>query len=204
MNGNDKLILEVAFEIASALISNGLKEERFMNLSEDERAEAIVRSVVMGSLTTLEFFTEIFGEELVNDIMGELEELSEELAEELKKSGFEVTQATISRDIKILKLLKVQSISGKYRYVAPTKEERNINDKLFSILANSAISVEKVDKFVVVKTLTGAASAAAEAIDSLYSEDIAGTIAGDNTIFILIRTDEKALELITKIRKIIL
>ena len=127
-------------------------------------------------------------------------ETQEELAEELKKSGFEVTQATISRDIKILKLLKVQSISGKYRYVAPTKEERNINDKL----ANSAISVEKVDKFVVVKTLTGAASAAAEAIDSLYSEDIAGTIAGDNTIFILIRTDEKALELITKIRKIIL
>ena len=139
------------------------------------------------------------------EIINEKEiETQEELAEELKASGFEVTQATISRDIKILKLLKVQSMSGKYRYVAPTKEERNRNDKLYSILANSAISVEKVDKFVVVKTLTGAASAAAEAIDSLYSEDIAGTIAGDNTIFILIRTDEKALELITKIRKIIL
>ena len=139
------------------------------------------------------------------EIINEKEiETQEELAEELKARGFEVTQATISRDIKILKLLKVQSMSGKYRYVAPTKEERNLNDKLYSILANSAISVEKVDKFVVVKTLTGAASAAAEAIDSLYSADIAGTIAGDNTIFILIRTEEKALELITKIRKIIL
>ena len=139
------------------------------------------------------------------EIINEKEiETQEELAEELKVSGFEVTQATISRDIKILKLLKVQSMSGKYRYVAPTKEERNLNDKLYSILANSAISVEKVDKFVVVKTLNGAASAAAEAIDSLYSADIAGTIAGDNTIFILIRTEEKALELITKIRKIIL
>ena len=139
------------------------------------------------------------------EIINEKEiETQEELAEELKASGFEVTQATISRDIKILKLLKEQSMSGKYRYVAPTKEERNLNDKLYSILANSAISVEKVDKFVVVKTLTGAASAAAEAIDSLYSADIAGTIAGDNTIFILIRTEEKALELITKIRKIIL
>ena len=139
------------------------------------------------------------------EIINEKEiETQEELAEELKVSGFDVTQATISRDIKILKLLKVQSMSGKYRYVAPTKEERNINDKLYSILTNSAISVEKVDKFVVVKTLTGAASAAAEAIDSLYSADIAGTIAGDNTIFILIRTEEKALELITKIRKIIL
>ena len=142
---------------------------------------------------------------IILEIINEKEiETQEELAEELKVSGFEVTQATISRDIKILKLLKVQSMSGKYRYVAPTKEERNLNDKLYSILANSAISVEKVDKFVVVKTLTGAASAAAEAIDSLYSADIAGTIAGDNTIFILIRTEEKALELITKIRKIIL
>ena len=62
----------------------------------------------------------------------------------------------------------------------------------------------KVVSDLVVKALTGAASAAAEAIDSLYSADIAGTIAGDNTIFILIRTEEKALELITKIRKIIL
>ena len=130
-------------------------------------------------------------------------ETQEELAEELKKSGFEVTQATISRDIKILKLLKVQSISGKYRYVAPTKEERNINDKLYSILKNAAIGVEQVDKFVVIKTLTGAASAAAEAIDTLYANDVAGTIAGDNTIFVLVRTNEKALELISKVRKMI-
>lgn len=139
------------------------------------------------------------------EIINEREiETQEELAELLKNAGFEVTQATISRDIKILKLLKVQSVTGKYRYVAPSKEERNINDKLHSILANSTISVEKVDKFVVVKTLTGAASAAAEAIDSLYSSDIAGTIAGDNTIFILVRTDEKAIDLVAKIRKMIL
>lgn len=130
-------------------------------------------------------------------------ETQEELAEELKKNGFDVTQATVSRDIKILKLVKMQSSSGKYRYVAPSKEERGINDKLYSILKNAAISAEKVDKFVVVKTLTGAASAVAEAIDNLYPEDIAGTIAGDNTIFILVRTDEKAEELISKVRKII-
>lgn len=130
-------------------------------------------------------------------------ETQEELAEELKKSGFDITQATVSRDIKILKLVKMQSSSGKYRYVAPNREERDINDKLFSILSNAAISVEKVDKFVVIKTLTGAASAAAEAIDNLYAADVAGTIAGDNTIFILVRTDEKALELISKVRKMI-
>ena len=130
-------------------------------------------------------------------------ETQEELAEALKDDGFEITQATISRDIKLLKLIKMQSESGKYRYSIPTKEERDINDKLYSILINAALGVERVDKFIIIKTLTGAASAVAEAIDSLYSDDIAGTIAGDNTIFILVRSDEKADELILKITKFI-
>ena len=130
--------------------------------------------------------------EIINNIDIETQE---ELAEELKRSGYDVTQATVSRDIKLLKLVKVQSESGKYRYIAPTKEERDINDKLYSILANAAISVDKVDKFVVIKTLTGAASAVAEAIDNIYTNDVAGTIAGDNTIFVLSRTEEKAIEL---------
>ena len=130
-------------------------------------------------------------------------ETQEELAEALKAAGYDVTQATVSRDIKLLKLVKMQSASGKYKYISSAKEERDINDKLYSILKNAAIGVEQIDKFVVVKTLTGAASAAAEAIDTLYSNDVAGTIAGDNTIFVLVRTDEKALELISKIRKMI-
>lgn len=130
-------------------------------------------------------------------------ETQEELAEALKQAGYDVTQATVSRDIKLLKLVKMQSESGKYKYISSAKEERDINDKLYSILKNAAIGVEQVDKFVVVKTLTGAASAAAEAIDTLYSNDVAGTIAGDNTIFVLVRTDEKALELIAKIRNMI-
>lgn len=130
-------------------------------------------------------------------------ETQEELAEALKQAGYDVTQATVSRDIKLLKLVKMQSASGKYKYISSAKEERDINDKLYSILKNAAIGVEQIDKFVVVKTLTGAASAAAEAIDTLYSNDVAGTIAGDNTIFVLVRTDEKALELIAKIRNMI-
>ena len=130
-------------------------------------------------------------------------ETQEELAEALKHAGYDVTQATVSRDIKLLKLVKMQSESGKYKYISSEKEERDINDKLYSILKNAAIGVEQVDKFVVIKTLTGAASAAAEAIDTLYANDVAGTIAGDNTIFVLVRTDEKALELISKVRKMI-
>ena len=130
-------------------------------------------------------------------------ETQEELAEAIKNDGFDVTQATVSRDIKNLKLVKIQGVTGKYKYVAPNKEERNINDKLYSILANAAISAEKVDKFVVIKTLTGAASAVAEAIDSLFETEIAGTIAGDNTIFILLRSEENAIELISNVRKLI-
>lgn len=131
-------------------------------------------------------------------------ETQEELAEELKRAGFDVTQATVSRDIKILKLIKMQSSSGSYRYIASSTEQRDINDKLSSILSNAVVSVENVDKFVVVKTLSGSANAAAEAIDTLIPTEIAGTIAGDDTIFILVRTIEKAEDLVSKLRKMIL
>ncbi|MEG0295369.1 MAG: arginine repressor [Clostridium sp.] len=131
-------------------------------------------------------------------------ETQEELAEALRLAGFEVTQATVSRDIKLLKLIKMQGISGKYKYVAAANEEKDIKDKLSSILENAVVSVERVDKFIVVRTLTGSASAAAEAMDNLFSTDVAGTIAGDNTIFVLARTEDKADELINKLRKNIL
>lgn len=127
-------------------------------------------------------------------------ETQEELAEELKKLGFDVTQATVSRDIKNLKLLKMQSSTGSYRYVVPTKEASNISDKLANILSNAVTHVENVDKMVVVKTFTGGASAAAEAIDTLGFEDIAGTVAGDNTIFILVRTLSGAEEIVDRIK----
>lgn len=131
-------------------------------------------------------------------------ETQEELADALKEDGFDVTQATVSRDIKILKLIKVQGPSGNYKYTVSATESRDLNNKLQRILSNAVISVEQVDKFVVVKTLTGSGSAAAEAIDTLFQVEIAGSIAGDNTIFILVRNLEKAEELVSSIRKMIL
>ncbi|AOR23901.1 arginine repressor [Clostridium taeniosporum] len=128
-------------------------------------------------------------------------ETQEELAEELKLQGFDVTQATVSRDIKNLKLIKVQGASGNYKYVVSSGEEKNIIDRLSNILSNTVISAENVDKMVVIKTISGSGSAAAEAIDNLEGTDIAGTVAGDNTIFILLRSLEKAEELVAKIRK---
>ena len=116
----------------------------------------------------------------------------EELADELRKLGFEVTQATVSRDIKNLKLLKVQYAEGKYRYEAPKKEDQSLSDKLKTVLTNLTISVENIDKMVIVKTVSGGANAVAEAIDSIVYADIAGTIAGDNTIFIMVRSTKAA------------
>lgn len=128
-------------------------------------------------------------------------ETQEELAEALKKEGFDVTQATVSRDIKNLKLIKMQASSGKSKYFVSTVEEKNIINRLSNILVNTVISVENVDKMVVIKTITGSAPIAAEAIDNLESADIAGTVAGDNTIFILVRSIESAENLVDKIRK---
>ena len=128
-------------------------------------------------------------------------ETQEELAEELKSAGFEVTQATVSRDIKTLRLIKIQGSDGKYRYSIINQNKNDMLEKLSSILINTVISVENIDKIVVVKTISGSASAAAEAIDRLELGEIAGTIAGDNTIFILVRTLEKAQELVERISK---
>ena len=130
-------------------------------------------------------------------------ETQEELAEELKKAGFDVTQATVSRDIKNLKLVKKQDNKGHYRYTIIEEEKNEMVDRLSNILENTVTSVENVEKMVVVKTISGSASAAAEAIDTLNLGEIAGTIAGDNTIFILVRSLEKAETLVSRILEMI-
>ncbi|MGL4451506.1 MAG: arginine repressor [Sarcina sp.] len=130
-------------------------------------------------------------------------ETQEELADELKSLGFDVTQATVSRDIKSLKLIKTQDSRGKYKYSIIKNETNDIVDKLTSILKNTVNGVEGINNIVVVKTLNGSASAAAEAIDNLGLGEVAGTIAGDNTIFILVRSIEKADELVKSIQKMI-
>ncbi|WP_244835366.1 arginine repressor [Clostridium sp. BJN0001] len=128
-------------------------------------------------------------------------ETQEELAAKLKEEGFNVTQATVSRDIKNLKLIKIPSSQGKSKYVVRTAEKHDIYQKLASILSTTVLSVESVDKMVVIKTISGSGAITAEAIDNLHETDIAGTVAGDNTIFILLRTLSAAEDLVAKIRK---
>ena len=130
-------------------------------------------------------------------------ETQEELAQELRKEGFNVTQATVSRDIKNLQLIKVLSSTGRYKYVANKEDTKDAIGKLVTLLSHTILSVENIDKMVVVRTITAAASTAAEAIDQLDLAEIAGTIAGDNTIFMMVRSDEMAVEIVKKISELV-
>ena len=130
-------------------------------------------------------------------------ETQEELAQELRKEGFNVTQATVSRDIKNLQLIKVLSSTGRYKYVANKEESKDAIGKLVTLLSHTIISVENIDKMVVVRTITAAAGTAAEAIDQLDLAEIAGTIAGDNTIFMMVRSDDMAVDIVKKISELV-
>lgn len=128
-------------------------------------------------------------------------ETQEELAEKLKELGMDVTQATVSRDIKELRLAKVMTSDGIYKYAAFATTETIISNKLVKIFTESYVSGDYANNIVVVKTLPGMAQAAASAIDSLKWTDVVGTIAGDDTVLIVCRAEKIAEELVNKFNK---
>lgn len=130
-------------------------------------------------------------------------ETQEELIARLKALGFKATQATVSRDIKELKLIKIATDGGHYKYASSVIEEGKPNAKFHTILRETVVSVKRAGNLVVVRTYNGMAMAAAAAVDSLQMNCIYGTIAGDDTIFVAV-SDEVAGELIeSKISTII-
>ena len=116
-------------------------------------------------------------------------ETQEELAEALRLRGIRVTQATVSRDIKELRLLKVLTPTGAYKYATADKAENGLSERFIRMLAESLLSVAASGNLIVVKTLSGSANVAAEALDSLHWPEILGTLAGDNTILLIIRSE---------------
>lgn len=130
-------------------------------------------------------------------------ETQEELADRLKEVGMDVTQATISRDIKELRLIKVMNGDERYRYASVSHSEGTITNRLLTIFTESFISCDYANNIVVVKTLPGMAQASASAVDSLKWSDIVGTIAGDDTIMIVCRAEKIAEELVDKFNRMI-
>ncbi|MCX7710371.1 MAG: arginine repressor [Clostridia bacterium] len=128
-------------------------------------------------------------------------ETQEELVEKLKELGMDVTQATVSRDIKELRLIKVMMEDGRYRYAALAHNEGSISNKLLTIFIEAFVSCDYANNIVIVKTLSGMAQAAASAVDSLKWTEIVGTIAGDDTIMIVCRAEKIAEELVNKFNR---
>lgn len=140
--------------------------------------------------------------EIVRLITGGDIETQEELASELRKLGYQATQATVSRDIRELRLIKVASKDGGFKYAKPEKHETAVSERLTRILSDSLVNAETAANLVVVKTLSGSANVAAEALDNLGWTEIVGTIAGDNTIFVAARNETDAAEITERIRRL--
>lgn len=126
-------------------------------------------------------------------------ETQEELLDRLKIEGYDVTQATVSRDIRELKLVKTSNHFGGYKYsVTGEKNSAVISAKYRNILKEAVEKIDCACNIVVIKTYSGMAQAAAAAIDNMEWNEIVGCVAGDDTIFIAMRSSEKAFEFYEK------
>ena len=127
----------------------------------------------------------------------------EELAEKLRERGISVTQGTVSRDIKELRLLKVMSEGGGYKYATADRAEHGISERFVRMFVDSVISINYSGNIVIIRTLAGSANVAGEAIDNMRWSEILGTLSGDNTIFVVTRTPEDAPNVVERFREII-
>lgn len=128
-------------------------------------------------------------------------ETQQELTEALCKIGYDVTQATVSRDIKELRIVKRLNESGRYVYAqSGINSDSDMNERFNIIFEKSVVSIEYAVNNIVVKTLSGMAQAAAAALDAMELPEVVGTIAGDDTIIMVVRSEESARRLVYKLR----
>ncbi len=130
-------------------------------------------------------------------------ETQEELAGYLKDAGFVVTQATVSRDIRELKLSKVPSGNGRQKYIVLRQDDSHMGDKYIRVLRDGFTSMDMAQNILVVKTVSGMAMAVAAALDALKFPEVVGCIAGDDTIMVAVRTVEETQALMGKIHMMI-
>ena len=130
-------------------------------------------------------------------------ETQDELAGKLKEMGIVVTQATVSRDIKELRLLKVLSANGGYKYATADKAEHGLSERFVRMFVDSVLSINYANNIIVIKTLSGSANVAAEAIDSMHLPEILGTMAGDNTILVIVQNEQEAEKAVARFRDMI-
>lgn len=127
----------------------------------------------------------------------------DEIVRILNDSGYNVTQATTSRDLQELRITKLMLPDGTYKYAAAKLPEINISEKMNAVFSQCLVSVDYAMNIVVAKTFTGAAQAVAAAIDSFVWDEIVGSIAGDDTIMIVVRNEKSAKQLAVKLSRFI-
>jgi transcriptional regulator of arginine metabolism len=130
-------------------------------------------------------------------------ETQEELADLLTKAGYNVTQATISRDIRELKLTKIALEDGKQKYIILNTPAAVLSEKYVRVLKDGFVSVDMAQNIIVIKTVSGMAMAVAAALDALSIHGIMGCIAGDDTVMCVIKTTEETVSVMEKLSKLI-
>lgn len=131
-------------------------------------------------------------------------ETQEELADKLNQSGFNVTQATVSRDIRELKLTKMAVDKGRQKYVVLQNKESHMGQKYIRVLKDTFVSMDMAQNILVIKTASGMAMAVAAALDAMNFSEIVGSIAGDDTIMCAVRSVDETMVLMEKIRKLLM
>ena len=139
-------------------------------------------------------------DKIIEIIASHVVETQDQLAMYLRQAGYDVTQATISRDIRKMKLTKQVTEDGRQKYVYTTADSSAMQEKYVSVLKAGYVSMDVAQNLLVIKTVSGMAMALATAIDALQFKQIVGCIAGDDTIMIAIKTNEEAIEVMNTLR----
>lgn len=130
-------------------------------------------------------------------------ETQEELSDYLQKEGYQVTQATVSRDIRELKLTKVAMSNGRQKYAALTETNEALSEKYTRVFRDAFVSMDMAQNILVIKTVSGMAMAVAAAIDAMHLHEIVGCIAGDDTIMCAVRSVDDTIAVMSRLRKLV-
>ena len=130
-------------------------------------------------------------------------ETQEELSDYLQKEGYQVTQATVSRDIRELKLTKVAMSNGRQKYAALTEANEDLSEKYTRVFRDAFVSMDMAQNILVIKTVSGMAMAVAAAIDAMHLHEIVGCIAGDDTIMCAVRSVDDTIAVMSHLRMLV-
>jgi transcriptional regulator of arginine metabolism len=130
-------------------------------------------------------------------------ETQEELSDYLQKEGYQVTQATVSRDIRELKLTKVAMSNGRQKYVTLTEGTEDLSEKYTRVFHDGFVSMDMAQNILVIKTVSGMAMAVAAALDAMHLHEIVGCIAGDDTIMCAVRSVDDTVAVMSRLRKLV-